>query len=82
MTRVIKWIVIPGLMILVALALGGCMEATKRAAGVEPVCTALIGPIKYNSTDVKSRRHAGADLSVDLHKRNQVGVNLGCKQYR
>lgn len=69
-------------MIILLAFLGGCMEATKRAAGIEPVCSALIGPIKYNSTNGKSRRHAGPDLAVDLHKRNQVGTNLRCPTFR
>lgn len=62
--------------------LSGCFEATKRAAGVQPVCTALMAPIRYNSTNPKSRRHAGPDLAPDLNKRNQVGIALRCPSYR
>lgn len=92
MIRAIKWlavchpyhpvITIPGLLILAALALSGCMEATKRAAGIESVCTALVGPIRYNSQVRTSRRFAGPDLAPDLNKRNQIGRTLRCAQYR
>lgn len=67
-----------------ALMLSGCagtveLRPTQSSA---PVCDALIGPIKYNSRNPKSRRHAGPDLAPDLKQRNQVGQNLGCPQYR
>lgn len=75
MTRVIS-------IVLLGLTLTGCFEATKRAGGIGPACTALIGPIRYNSTTAKSRRHAGPDLAVDLNRRNQVGRNLRCPAYR
>lgn len=68
--------------ILASILLTGCFEATKRAGGVEPACTALVGPIRYNSKVRTSRRFAGPDLVTDLSKRNRVGLNLGCPAYR
>lgn len=63
--------------------LAGCAHVPDgRPTTRQPVCDALIGPIKYNSTNPKSRRHAGPDLAPDLKRRNQVGVNLRCPQYR
>lgn len=47
-----------------------------------PVCDALVGPIKYNSANPKSPRHAGPALAPDLKQRNQVGENLGCPAYK
>ena len=68
-----------GLMVL----LTGCQTtAPGRTIKPQPVCEALVGPIKYNSKDAKSRRHAGPDLAADLRVRNRVGVNLKCPAYR
>jgi hypothetical protein len=47
-----------------------------------PVCSALIGPIKYNSQKPNSKRFAGPALAPDLKQRNQVGEKLHCPQYR
>ncbi len=49
---------------------------------IKPVCDALIGPIKYNSTVPSSKRFAGSALVPDLKQRNQVGEWLGCPAYR
>ena len=66
-----------------ALALAGC--ATPGGAppsSLKPVCAALIGPIRYSSTNTASRRYAAALLAKDLKTRNAVGRRLGCPQYR
>lgn len=65
--------------LLLALAGAGC-ETTGGTA--KNVCDALIGPIKYNSTNPASPRHAGPALAPDLAVRNRVGVNLRCQSYR
>lgn len=66
------------LILLLVLPLAGCLTTMADA----PACKALIGPIKYNSANKDSRRHAGPDLAVDLKARNQVGSGLGCPEYR
>ncbi len=61
----------------------GCVtDGTGRTIKTDPVCKAVIGPIKYNSQDPKSKRFAGSALAPDLAKRNRVGQNLGCQAYR
>ncbi len=67
---------------LLAPALGGCMEGALPPATIAPICKALIGPIKYNSTVPGSKRFAAALLAMDLKERNQVGRNLGCPLYK
>lgn len=65
------------------LLLAGCTTSNGlRSTNTSPVCDALIGPIRYNTTNPKSRRHAGPDLAPDLKARNQVGTNLTCPAYR
>jgi len=49
---------------------------------IKPICAALIGPIKYNSTNKVSVRYAGHTLALDLKQRNQVGQYLHCPAYR
>lgn len=69
--------------LLFILLLAGC--ATGRNLKVDsngPVCDALVGPILYTSTKKDSRRFAGVDLAAELAKRNRVGTNLKCPQYR
>lgn len=68
--------------VLLALALCGCATTDGTVQGLAPICDALIGPIKYNSTKVTSARHAGPDLAKDLKQRNQVGQRLGCPAYK
>lgn len=66
-------------------ALGGCSHEPPGSSGIQslkPVCTALIGPIRYNSADPNSQRHAGPDLAPDLEKRNRVGSRLNCPEYK
>lgn len=76
------WAVV-GLVFLVGTMLSGCAgDLDKlRTTSTTPVCTALIGPIKYNTQKRTSLRFAGPKLAPDLKQRNQVGQNLGCKQY-
>ena len=71
------------LLLLLTLALGGCdPQDTLGPAGFTAICTALIGPIKYNTYNHKSQRYAGPILGMDLKQRNQVGQRLGCPLYR
>ena len=63
--------------------LGGCAATTTiHINNISPVCQALVGPIKYNSTLKTSARYAGPALAPDLRVRNEVGINLGCPAYR
>ena len=72
------------LMVLLASAtLASCAGGPKPSLDqIKPVCDALIGPIKYNSTTQTSKRFAGSALVPDLKQRNQVGEWLGCPAYR
>lgn len=72
-----------GLALLLATALAGCDPQTALGpSGFQSICTALIGPIKYNTYNKNSGRYAGRILGMDLKQRNQVGQKLGCPQYR
>jgi hypothetical protein len=71
-----------GLLVIMLLLSGCSSNEALRSVNSTPVCKALIGPIKYNSRDPKSRRHAGPDLAPDLKQRNQVGQSLHCAAYR
>lgn len=64
-----------------SLLLVGCVTTGSTPPQYAPVCEALVGPIYYNSKNIKSRRHAGPDLAPELAKRNKVGRNLRCPQY-
>ena len=67
----------------VAVLLGGCPGADQLPpSAIAPICKALVGPIKYNSTKIMSKRYAAALLAMDLKQRNQVGRNLGCPLYK
>lgn len=71
------------LVLTLALALGGCdPQQALGPAGFTAICTALVGPIKYNTYNHKSGRFAGPILGMDLKQRNQIGRRLGCPQYR
>ena len=69
-----------------ALTLAGCASRIDpkdlNPNNLSAVCQALVGPIKYNSQNVKSKRHAGPELAPDLKRRNQIGQALHCPQYR
>lgn len=66
--------------VLLCTTLGGCITDGSTTS-LAPVCDALIGPLKYSSTNKNSTRYAAKDLAPDLALRNRVGVNLGCPQY-
>ena len=67
---------------LVALVLVGCDKNDLPPSSIAPICAALVGPIKYNSSNPMSKRYAAYLLTLDLHKRNEIGVELGCPQYK
>lgn len=69
-------------LVMLALALAGCATTRQPTRSTVPVCDALVGPIRYNSKQLNSRRHAGPALAQDLAVRNRVGRNLRCPQYR
>lgn len=68
--------------LLALLLLAGCDKDDLRPDDKSAICKALVGPIKYNTTDPKSKRHAGVVLGLDLKERNQIGRGLNCPQYR
>jgi hypothetical protein len=59
----------------------GC-DAQLSPAGLHAICNALVGPIRYNTYNKDSQRHAGPVLGMDLKQRNQIGQRLGCPQYK
>lgn len=67
---------------LLLVAPAGCdpnaLAPNQRAA----ICDALVGPIKYSSTNRASLRYAARLLVPDLKQRNQIGQRIGCPQYR
>lgn len=71
-------------LILLALLVSGCQHTAPnlRTSEKSAICRALIGPIRYNSLDEKSKRFAAALLALDLKQRNQVGEGLRCPAYR
>ena len=70
------------LLILLSLMLAACDPKELPPSAIAPICEALVGPIKYNSTDKMSQRYAAALLAMDLKQRNQIGRKLGCPQYK
>jgi hypothetical protein len=76
-----RWIPI-GAIIALGLMLGGCDPVMLGPAGLQSICDALVGPIKYNTYNPKSPRHAGLVLGMDLKQRNQIGQRLGCPLYK
>jgi hypothetical protein len=69
------------LLVMLASLLAGCASLPGPVSNVSPVCEALIGPIRYSSTNKSSTRYAGPQLAPDLKERNQVGQKLVCPQY-
>lgn len=67
--------------VLIPLFLAGCVTDGLSPTQMRPICAALIGPIKYNTFNAKSRRYAADLLAMDIHQRNAVGQQLGCPQY-
>jgi hypothetical protein len=70
------------LLIPLLLLLTACDPKDLPPASVADICTALIGPIKYNSTNKASQRYAAYLLAMDLHDRNEVGRKLNCPQFK
>lgn len=62
--------------------LSACGVEDIPPSAIPPICRALVGPIKYNSTDVMSQRYAAYLLALDLHQRNEIGRKLGCPQFK
>ena len=61
----------------------GCDPASQLTpAQTKDICTALIGPIRYNTYNPKSGRYSGHILALDLKQRNQIGAYLRCPAYR
>jgi hypothetical protein len=67
--------------ILIPILLAGCVTDGLSPTQLRPICAALVGPIKYNTFDAKSRRYAADLLAMDIHQRNDIGRQLGCPQY-
>jgi hypothetical protein len=77
-----RWIPI-GVALTITLGLAGCGPGDELPPStIAPICSALIGPIKYNTTNKMSKRFAAALLAMDLKQRNQVGRNIGCPLYK
>ena len=70
------------LLIMLAALLTGCDVADIPPSAIPPICRALVGPIKYNSTNTMSQRYAAYLLSLDLHQRNEIGRKLGCPAFK
>jgi hypothetical protein len=60
----------------------GCATFQPRPPQISLICKALVGPLKYNTYDPKSKRFAAALLALDLKKRNQIGQALHCPLFR
>lgn len=67
--------------VLVCMLLAGCDPSDLSPATLDSICSALVGPIRYNTYKPTSPRHAGPVLGMDLKQRNQIGQRLGCPAY-
>ena len=79
--RTSQWIAI----LCLCVSLGGCLTdgiGMMPVTTLTPICSALVGPLKYNTFKKLSLRYAGRVLAVDLHQRNEIGQRLGCPQFR
>lgn len=65
-----------------AVLLGACDPSDLSPATLDAICTAVVGPIKYNTYNKASGRYSGPVLALDLKERNQIGQRLGCPLYR
>jgi hypothetical protein len=74
------WIIMFATLLMGAADPGGCVQMSP--AGLHAVCSALVGPIVYNTYNRTSGRYAGPILGMDLKQRNQIGQRLGCVAYR
>lgn len=69
--------------VFLSMGLGGCATLGHvPPTALAPICKALIGPIRYNSLNVQSKRFAAALLAMDLKQRNAVGRRLHCPLYK
>ena len=69
--------------LLLAASLGGCVtDGLMPISTMTPICSALVGPLKYNTFKKLSLRYAGRVLAGDLHQRNEIGQRLGCPNFR
>jgi hypothetical protein len=66
------------LVVLMASAVGLAACDEPDAATLKTICTALIGPIRYNAENKASLYFAGQKLVFTLKQRNQVWDGLGC----
>lgn len=64
-----------------ALLLAGCQTDGVGPTTRAPICDALGKPLRYNTYKITSGRYAGKELALDLHQRNLVGQNLGCRGF-
>lgn len=81
-TNWLKLVFFVFVLLVLGYALGGCAHVPPPPTeDASPICDALIGPIRYSSTNKASRRYAAPDLAPELKERNQVGVQLHCPQY-
>lgn len=69
-------------LVTMTLTLGGCDPQDLSPATLAAICRAVVGPIRYNTYNVKSGRYSGPILALDLKQRNQIGQRLGCPAYR
>jgi hypothetical protein len=76
--RLLSLITVIGLLFLCT----ACATLGVSPTSLDPTCTALVGPIKYNTFVKTSQRYAGPALAPDLKARNQVGQYLGCPLYK
>ena len=58
--------------------LAGCDTSDIPSAQIPDICRAMIGPIRYNSTDKTSKRYAAYLLAMTLAERNRVYIALHC----
>lgn len=61
-----------------AILLAGCDVSAVPKAQIPAICKAMIGPLRYNSTDKLSKRYAGYILAMDLAERNRIYTALHC----
>ena len=77
-----KIVLLPIAMLLMGAAGPAGCTPNLSPAGLYAVCSALVGPLRYTIANKKSGRYAGPILGLDLEHRNQIGLRLGCPQFR
>ena len=73
-----KFTIFGSMCALSVLLLGCDPTANLDSATLKTICTALIGPIRYNAENKASLYFAGQKLVFTLKQRNQVWDGLGC----